>query len=67
MFDCSRDGVLCGLCLIAVGMVSKPVSEPAPEFHIQQEDFPALPGAQSKHWSLLPPLVLHVDGWWLFH
>ncbi|KAI0226530.1 hypothetical protein LSAT2_022949 [Lamellibrachia satsuma] len=30
-----------------VGMVSKPVSEPAPEFHIQQEDFPALPGAQS--------------------
>ena len=22
VFDCSRDDVLCGLCLIAVGMVS---------------------------------------------
>ena len=31
-----------------VGMVSKPVQDPAPEFQIQQEDFPALPGAQSK-------------------
>ena len=29
-------------------MVSKPVAETAPEFQIQQEDFPALPGAQSK-------------------
>lgn len=30
-----------------VGMVSKPAQEPAPEFQIQQEDFPALPGAQN--------------------
>ncbi|XP_061192335.1 CCR4-NOT transcription complex subunit 2-like isoform X1 [Saccostrea echinata] len=30
-----------------VGMVSKPVAETAPEFQIQQEDFPALPGAQN--------------------
>ncbi|KAL3881683.1 hypothetical protein ACJMK2_028088 [Sinanodonta woodiana] len=29
------------------GMVSKPVQEQTPEFTIQQEDFPALPGAQS--------------------
>ncbi|XP_063402682.1 CCR4-NOT transcription complex subunit 2-like isoform X1 [Mytilus edulis] len=27
------------------GMVSKPVSDQTPEFQIQQEDFPALPGA----------------------
>lgn len=33
---------------ISVGMVSKPVAETAPEFQIQQEDFPALPGAQSE-------------------
>lgn len=32
----------------SVGMVSKPVAETAPEFQIQQEDFPALPGAQSE-------------------
>lgn len=31
-----------------VGMVSKPSQEPAAEFQIQQEDFPALPGAQSS-------------------
>jgi len=30
-----------------VGMVSKPPQEPTPEFQIQQEDFPALPGAQN--------------------
>jgi len=30
-----------------VGMVSKPSQEPAPEFQIQQEEFPALPSAQS--------------------
>ncbi|KAK2159783.1 hypothetical protein LSH36_146g01022 [Paralvinella palmiformis] len=30
-----------------VGMVSKPAQDPTPEFHIQQEDFPALPGAQN--------------------
>lgn len=30
-----------------VGMVSKPVQDQTPEFQIQQEDFPALPGAQS--------------------
>lgn len=30
-----------------VGMVSKPQPEPTPEFQIQQEDFPALPGAQN--------------------
>ena len=29
-------------------MVSKPVTESTPEFQIQQEDFPALPGAQSE-------------------
>ncbi|ELU18222.1 hypothetical protein CAPTEDRAFT_152966 [Capitella teleta] len=29
------------------GMVSKQVQDPAPEFTIQQEDFPALPGAQN--------------------
>ena len=34
--------------LFSVGMVSKPVQEPTPEFQIQQEDFPALPGTQSK-------------------
>ena len=34
--------------IFSVGMVSKPVAETAPEFQIQQEDFPALPGAQSK-------------------
>jgi hypothetical protein len=31
-----------------LGMVSKPVSDQTPEFQIQQEDFPALPGATSK-------------------
>ncbi|KAL4233083.1 CCR4-NOT transcription complex subunit 2 [Mactra antiquata] len=30
-----------------VGMVKNPVQEQTPEFQIQQEDFPALPGAQS--------------------
>ncbi|KAJ8314764.1 hypothetical protein KUTeg_006914 [Tegillarca granosa] len=30
-----------------VGMVSKPATESTPEFQIQQEDFPALPGAQN--------------------
>ena len=34
--------------LFVQGMVSKPSQEPTPEFQIQQEDFPALPGAQSK-------------------
>jgi hypothetical protein len=29
-------------------MVSKPAQESTPEFQIQQEDFPALPGVQSK-------------------
>ncbi|XP_033739507.1 CCR4-NOT transcription complex subunit 2-like isoform X3 [Pecten maximus] len=29
------------------GMVSKPVMDQTPEFQIQQEDFPALPGAQN--------------------
>lgn len=33
-----------------VGMVSKPAQEPAPEFQIQQEEFPALPSAQ-----IIPP------------
>jgi len=28
-------------------MVSKPPQESTPEFQIQQEDFPALPGVQS--------------------
>ena len=37
-----------GYELFSVGMVSKPVQEPTPEFQIQQEDFPALPGTQSK-------------------
>ncbi|XP_048767352.2 CCR4-NOT transcription complex subunit 2-like isoform X2 [Ostrea edulis] len=35
-----------------VGMVSKPVTETAPEFQIQQEDFPALPGAQNPPTSV---------------
>lgn len=35
-----------------VGMVSKPVAETAPEFQIQQEDFPALPGAQNPPSSI---------------
>lgn len=30
-----------------VGMVSKPAQESTPEFQIQQEDFPALPGVQN--------------------
>ncbi|CAE1307430.1 CNOT2 [Acanthosepion pharaonis] len=30
-----------------VGMVNKPVQEQTPEFQIQQEDFPALPGSQN--------------------
>lgn len=30
-----------------VGMVKNPVQDQTPEFQIQQEDFPALPGAQS--------------------
>ena len=35
------------LCfLFAVGMVNKPAQEPAPEFQIQQEEFPALPSTQ---------------------
>jgi CCR4-NOT transcription complex subunit 2 len=34
-----------------VGMVSKPPQEPTPEFQIQQEDFPALPGAQNPPMS----------------
>ncbi|CAL1543218.1 unnamed protein product [Lymnaea stagnalis] len=34
----------------AVGMVSKPAPDSAPEFNITQEEFPALPGAQN------PPL-----------
>jgi hypothetical protein len=29
-------------------MVSKPVNDQQPEFTIQQEDFPALPGSASK-------------------
>ena len=37
------------LSLSVVGMVSKPMPESTPEFTIQQEDFPALPGAQSKY------------------
>lgn len=41
-------------CLVAssVGMVSKPVQDTATEFHISQEEFPALPGATSK-WHIL--------------
>ncbi len=35
--------------LFAVGMVSKRVEEPTPEFQIQQEDFPALPGSSSEY------------------
>ncbi|XP_059152441.1 CCR4-NOT transcription complex subunit 2-like isoform X2 [Physella acuta] len=31
----------------AVGMVSKPAPDSAPEFNITQEEFPALPGAQN--------------------
>ena len=34
--------------LFSVGMVSKPVQEPTPEFQIQQEDFPALPGTSKS-------------------
>ncbi len=34
---------------LAVGMVNKPSQEPTPEFQIQQEEFPALPSAQSKY------------------
>ena len=34
--------------LHSVGMVSKPVQDQTPEFQIQDSDFPALPGAQSK-------------------
>lgn len=33
---------------VTVGMVSKPVTDQTQEFQIQQEDFPALPGATSK-------------------
>jgi hypothetical protein len=37
----------CFDCSVLVGMVSKPPQEATPEFQIQQEDFPALPGVQS--------------------
>lgn len=33
----------------AVGMVSKPAPDSAPEFNITQEEFPALPGSQSEY------------------
>lgn len=36
-----------GFSHVAVGMVKNPVQDQTPEFQIQQEDFPALPGAQS--------------------
>jgi len=37
----------------AVGTLKNPVQDQTPEFQIQQEDFPALPGAQSKNTYLL--------------
>ncbi|XP_005097158.2 CCR4-NOT transcription complex subunit 2 [Aplysia californica] len=37
-----------------VGMVSKPAQDSAPEFNITQEEFPALPGAQSSFHSFTP-------------
>jgi len=36
-----------------VGMVSKPTQESTAGFQILQEDFPALPGAQSKYISIV--------------
>lgn len=36
------------LVFFTVNMVSKQVVDSTPEFQIQQEDFPALPGAQSE-------------------
>jgi len=43
--------IICLVCLCAVNMVNK--QDPTPEFQIQQEDFPALPGAQSKIMAIL--------------
>jgi hypothetical protein len=53
-------------------MVKNPVQDQTPEFQIQQEDFPALPGAQSKYYNsnhiILDScylLILHFDSSYL--